>query len=82
MQPCMSPVWDTAQAVSRWARPAFREERSAHGEGCGLDAVQGSSPQGRLGGEGPKNAEPGGWYFEFNNEFYPDTMIRRRFCWR
>jgi squalene-hopene/tetraprenyl-beta-curcumene cyclase len=20
-----------------------------------------------------RNAEPGGWYFEFNNEFYPDT---------
>jgi squalene-hopene/tetraprenyl-beta-curcumene cyclase len=19
------------------------------------------------------NTEPGGWYFEFNNEFYPDT---------
>jgi squalene-hopene/tetraprenyl-beta-curcumene cyclase len=48
-------------------------QRSAHDQGRRLDAGQGSPPQGRLGREGSANTEPGGWYFEFNNEFYPDT---------
>ena len=55
--------------AGRGRRPA---QRPAHGQGRRLDALQGSSPQRRLGGKVPKT-EPGGWYFEFNNEFYPDT---------
>jgi squalene-hopene/tetraprenyl-beta-curcumene cyclase len=49
MQPCFSPVWDTAQVLSKEVRH----------KGDWAEKV--------------KNVEPGGWYFEFNNEFYPDT---------
>jgi len=37
-----------------------------------LDAVKRGPAQGRLGGEESACAA-GGWYFEFNNEFYPDV---------
>jgi len=29
-----------------------------------------------------RNTEPGGWYFEFNNEFYPDTDDTAQCCSR
>lgn len=72
MQPCMSPVWDTAYAMF------------ALGEsGCGRKdprMVQAAEwmlkKQIRTKGDWAvkvKNVEPGGWYFEFNNEFYPDV---------
>ena len=37
MQPCLSPVWDTAQAMFALGE-AGSEERSAHGEGRRLDS--------------------------------------------
>ena len=29
-----------------------------------------------------KKGQPGGWYFEFNNEFYPDVDDSAMFVWR
>ena len=72
MTPCMSPVWDTAQAVFALGEAGVAAQRSAHDQGRRLDAFKRGPPQGRLGRQSP-NTEPGGWYFEFNNEFYPDT---------
>src|SRR3954467_7262287 len=72
MQPCKSPVWDTAYA-------AFA---------LGEAGVSSSDPrmisigewllQKQVTHKGDwavkvKNAAPAGWYFEFNNEFYPDV---------
>jgi squalene-hopene/tetraprenyl-beta-curcumene cyclase len=52
MQPCVSPVWDTAQALFALGRAA---RRCAHDQGRRLDAFQGSPPQGRLGCEGAQH---------------------------
>ncbi len=71
LQPCFSPVWDTALA-------AF-----ALGQ-AGADAAPGlrraadwilTKEVRRPGDWAVKNrrAAPGGWYFEFANEFYPDV---------
>jgi len=72
MQPCMSPVWDTAYAMF------------ALGE-AGVDRTDPRMVQAaewmlkkqiRKKGDWAvkvKNVEAGGWYFEFNNEFYPDV---------
>jgi squalene-hopene/tetraprenyl-beta-curcumene cyclase len=72
MQPCFSPVWDTAQVVS------------SLGE-AGLDStdprmVQAAdwllSKENRHKGDWAqkvKNVEPGGWAFFFNNIHYPDV---------
>ncbi|MGH2633376.1 MAG: squalene--hopene cyclase, partial [Tepidiformaceae bacterium] len=72
VQPCLSPVWDTALAVTglreagvraddpallRAGRWLLAEEIRVEGDWC----VK------------VKNAEPGGWPFEFANDNYPDT---------
>jgi len=72
MQPCMSPVWDTAQAVF-----ALGEAGVDRNDPRLLKAADWmlSKEVRHKGDWAVKNrkAEPGGWYFEFNNEFYPDV---------
>ena len=72
MQPCMSPVWDTAQAVY-----VLGEAGVAKNDPRLLKAADWLlSKEVRHKGdwaENVKNVAPGGWYFEFNNEFYPDV---------
>ncbi|MGB0064037.1 MAG: squalene--hopene cyclase [Terracidiphilus sp.] len=72
MTPCMSPVWDTAQAVY-----ALGEAGVPRNDTRMLKAVDWMlSKEVRHKGDWAvkvPNTEPGGWYFEFNNEFYPDT---------
>src|SRR5271167_919271 len=72
MQPCMSPVWDTAYAIfalaesgvssidSRLVQPSewmLSKQVTRKGDWCVKN----------------RKAAPAGWYFEFNNEFYPDV---------
>ena len=72
MTPCMSPVWDTAQAVF-----ALGDAGAARNDPRMLKAVDWMlSKEVRHKGDWAvkvRNTEPGGWFFEFNNEFYPDT---------
>ncbi len=72
MQPCVSPVWDTAQAVY-----ALGEAGVPRNDPRMLKAADWLlSKEVRHKGDWAvkvPNTEPGGWYFEFNNEFYPDT---------
>jgi squalene-hopene/tetraprenyl-beta-curcumene cyclase len=72
MQPCVSPVWDTAQAVF-----ALGEAGVGRGDARMIKAADWMlSKEVRHKGDWAvkvKKTEPGGWYFEFNNEFYPDT---------
>lgn len=70
IQPCKSPVWDTtitlrALAAGRLGADVPRVRKS-------LDWLL--SKEVRDKGDWTNNvrSEPGGWYFEFNNEFYPD----------
>lgn len=72
MQPCMSPVWDTAQALFALGEAGVPrdDERMLKAADWLL------SKEVRHPGDWcvkVPNVEPGGWYFEFNNEFYPDT---------
>jgi len=72
MQPCMSPVWDTAQAVF-----ALGEAGVSRNDTRLIKAVDWMlSKEVRHKGDWAvkvRKCDPGGWYFEFNNEFYPDT---------
>lgn len=72
MQPCMSPVWDTAYAIF-----ALGEAGVPKDDPRLLKAADWMlSKEVRHKGDWAfkvKNVEPGGWYFEFNNEFYPDV---------
>ena len=72
MQPCMSPVWDTAYAtfVLGEAGVPKNDPRLLKAADWML------SKEVRHKGDWSvkvKDVEPGGWYFEFNNEFYPDV---------
>ncbi len=78
LQPCHSPVWDTAIASL-----ALSEAEQAESENALEKAAQWlRSKEVRSKGDWsiahPK-VEPGGWYFEHHNEFYPDiddtTMV-------
>jgi squalene-hopene/tetraprenyl-beta-curcumene cyclase len=72
MQPAMSPVWDTGQAIY-----ALGEAGVPRNDPRMLKAADWLlSKEVRHKGDWAvkvSNTEPGGWYFEFNNEFYPDT---------
>jgi squalene-hopene/tetraprenyl-beta-curcumene cyclase len=72
MQPCVSPVWDTAQVVF-----ALGESGVARNDPRMIKAADWLlSKEVRHKGDWAVKApdtEPGGWYFEYNNEFYPDT---------
>ncbi len=72
MQPCKSPVWDTAYALF-----ALGEAGVPKNDPELLKAADWLlSKEVRQKGDWAvkvKKAQPGGWYFEFNNEFYPDV---------
>ena len=72
MQPCMSPVWDTAQAVYALGEAGLPKDDPRL-----LKAADWMlSKEVRHKGDWSvkvNGVEPGGWYFEFNNEFYPDV---------
>src|SRR3954453_7445902 len=72
LQPCFSPVWDTAltlnaladagmpgdhPAVAAGARWLFEREVRRPGDWSFMN----------------RGLEPGGWFFEYRNGFYPDT---------
>ena len=72
LQPCMSPVWDTAislYALTQSGVPIHNEALVA-----ATDWLLDRQALGR-GDWQVKNrrGQPGGWYFEFANEFYPDV---------
>ena len=72
MQPCMSPVWDTAYAIFALGESGVPAEdpRLVRAAEWML------KKQVRTKGDWAvkvRNCEAAGWYFEFNNEFYPDV---------
>jgi squalene-hopene/tetraprenyl-beta-curcumene cyclase len=71
IQPSVSPVWDTALSVYALCASGFPKDH---------DAIRKAgrwllSKQVKEVGDWKvkaKDADPGGWYFQFRNEFYPD----------
>ncbi|MEQ9068254.1 MAG: squalene--hopene cyclase, partial [Gimesia chilikensis] len=72
LQPCKSPVWDTAISTI-----ALREAGVSNRHPAIRQSVKWLlSQEARIPGDwvnSSKSQTPGGWYFEFNNEFYPDV---------
>ena len=72
VQPCVSPVWDTALAVT-----GMREAGVPSGDEALMRAGRWMlSKEIRAPGDWcvkVKGVEPGGWAFEFENDRYPDT---------
>jgi len=71
MQPCASPVWDTAQAL--YALGEAGVPRNDPRMVKAADWLLSKEVRHKGDWAVKADSEPGGWYFEFNNEFYPDT---------
>ncbi len=72
LQPCFSPVWDTAIAMVALSESGSPPEDPALQKAARWLIEH----EVRLEGDWKKSnseGEPGGWYFEYANEFYPDT---------
>jgi squalene-hopene/tetraprenyl-beta-curcumene cyclase len=72
LQPCVSPVWDTAQAVFALGEAGLERNDKRMIKAVDWMLSKEVRHKGDWAVKVPKT-EPGGWYFEFNNEFYPDT---------
>ena len=75
VQPCLSPVWDTGLAAFAVGTAFPNPSDYAHGALRRAADWLLTKEVRRRGDWAVRNrtAEPGGWYFEFANEFYPDT---------
>lgn len=79
MQPCKSPVWDTAFALFALGESGV-PATDARMVKCADWVLQ---KQVRSVGDWKiknRKGQPGGWYFEFNNEFYPDVDDSAMVC--
>jgi squalene-hopene/tetraprenyl-beta-curcumene cyclase len=72
MQPCFPPVWDTAQAMYALGEAGVLRDDPRMLKAADWILSKEVRQKGDW-AEKVKNVEPGGWYFEFNNEFYPDV---------
>ncbi len=72
MQPAVSPVWDTAQAVYVLGEAGVPRNHPSMVKAADWLLAKEVRHKGDWAVKVSKT-EPGGWYFEFNNEFYPDT---------
>lgn len=72
LQPCLSPVWDTAIATIALRDAGVSRHDPAIQQSINWLLSKEVKDQGDWSFRNPK-LEPGGWFFEFNNEFYPDV---------
>jgi squalene-hopene/tetraprenyl-beta-curcumene cyclase len=72
MQPCMSPVWDTAYALFALGESGVLSSDPRLVTAAEWMLKKQVTHKGDWAVKN-KKALPAGWYFEFNNEFYPDV---------
>lgn len=72
LQPCLSPVWDTAIALNALLDSGVPADHPAIQKGVEWLLSRQTVSKGDWAVKVP-NVEPGGWYFEYENEYYPDV---------
>jgi squalene-hopene/tetraprenyl-beta-curcumene cyclase len=72
LQPCFSPVWDTALALNALADSGLSADHPAVPRAGRWLLEREVRRRGDWSAASP-GLEPGGWYFEYRNGFYPDT---------
>lgn len=72
LQPCFSPVWDTALTLIGLADGGVSSEAAAVAKGVRWLLDREVRRRGDWSLANP-HLEPGGWFFEYRNGFYPDT---------
>ncbi len=72
LQPCFSPVWDTSLLINALVESGLPQDHPALLKAAGWLLRKQTTTVGDWKVSAPQ-AEPGGWYFQFENEFYPDV---------
>jgi squalene-hopene/tetraprenyl-beta-curcumene cyclase len=72
LQPCFSPVWDTALALNALSAAGMPGDHPALGRAARWLLGREVRRRGDW-SQGNPGLEPGGWFFEYHNGFYPDT---------
>jgi len=72
LQPCFSPVWDTALLVNALIESGMPQDHPALQNAGDYLISRQSMKVGDWIISSP-TAKPGGWYFQFENELYPDV---------
>jgi squalene-hopene/tetraprenyl-beta-curcumene cyclase len=72
LQPCFSPVWDTALTLNALADAGVPPGHPALGRGARWLLAREVRRRGDWSVANP-GLEPAGWFFEYRNGFYPDT---------
>ncbi len=73
IQPCFSPVWDTGIATHALAECGLRADHPAMRKAVDWLVSKECRHAGDWQANVKKPVEPSGWYFEFNNAYYPDV---------
>lgn len=71
LQPCISPVWDTAIAINALVEAGLNSDHPSLKKSAEWIVSKQVRERGDWQVKKP-HLEPGGWYFELANEFYPD----------
>ncbi len=72
LQPCHSPIWDTALLMNALIETGLPQDHPAMQKAGEYLVSRQTKTVGDWKFSSP-DAEPGGWYFQFENEFYPDV---------
>jgi squalene-hopene/tetraprenyl-beta-curcumene cyclase len=72
LQPCFSPVWDTALTLGALCDAGVPGDHPALGRAARWLLEREVRRPGDW-SKGNPGLEPGGWFFEYHNGFYPDT---------
>jgi squalene-hopene/tetraprenyl-beta-curcumene cyclase len=72
LQPCFSPIWDTSLSMNALIEAGLPHDHSALMKAAHWLYGRQTTVVGDWIVSAP-HAEPGGWYFQFENEFYPDV---------
>src|ERR1044071_9485083 len=70
--PCFSPVWDTALAVNALVESGVPSDHTEVLKAASWILDREVKEEGDWKEKNPEG-QPGGWYFEYANEFYPDV---------
>ncbi len=73
LQPCVSPVWDTGIALHALAEAGLTDADDAARRGTQWLLDKECRVAGDWQVNVGKHVEPSGWFFEFENPYYPDT---------
>jgi squalene-hopene/tetraprenyl-beta-curcumene cyclase len=73
IQPCFSPIWDTGIATYALCEAGFRQEHPSMRQAVNWLVEKECRDFGDWKANVRQPVEPSGWYFEFNNSYYPDV---------